>query len=63
MWEAMGVTPDVFYERKVVLGLLIPTWDYLTEAEVDATMTGRYKGDGRRMDDYTLPDYVEVPDG
>jgi hypothetical protein len=61
----LGTTPDSAYERKIATGLLQPTWDYLTPAEAHATVNGRYKGDGRRIDQYIDQDplgiYLEDP--
>lgn len=48
-----GTVPDREYHRKVVLGLKQPIQAVLSEAEMNATMTSRYRGDGRRLDAYT----------
>lgn len=44
------VRPDSFYERKLVLGLIQPTWAYMSDTEANAVLNGRYRGDGRRLD-------------
>lgn len=51
-----GKTPDPYYEEKVVRGLLTPTWEYLSPAEAEAVLNGRYRGDGRRIDQYVVDD-------
>jgi hypothetical protein len=53
-------TPDPYYEEKVVRGLTQPTWDYLTPAEAHAVLNGRYRGDGRRIDQYVTDDPLGV---
>lgn len=45
-------TPDPTYHRKIVEGLLEPTDDYLSDAELNATLRGRVRADGRRLDEY-----------
>lgn len=55
-WDLHGQTPDPYYERKVVEGLVEPTWDWMSDAEAHALLNGRYKGDGRRIDQWTLPE-------
>ena len=47
--------PDAFYHRKVILGLLTPSLDLLSEEEARALMSGRVHGDGRRLDAWVLP--------
>jgi hypothetical protein len=37
-------------------------WESLDEAALDATMKGRYRGDGRRLDVYVLHDAAEWPE-
>ena len=51
-WLSKGRSPDPFYEEKIVKGLLQPTWEYMSDAEAHATLNGRYRGDGRRIDQY-----------
>lgn len=55
-WELRGGTPPRYYHEKIVRGLTQPTWDYLSDAEAHALLNGRYRGDGRRVDQYTLPE-------
>lgn len=50
------MTPDPYYEEKVVRGLTQPTWDWMSESEAHALLNGRYKGDGRRIDQWVLPE-------
>jgi hypothetical protein len=52
--------PDPFYERKIVLGLLQPTFSYMTETEAFAVVNGRYRGDGRRIDQYVSDDPLDI---
>jgi hypothetical protein len=48
------------YHEKICKGLTVPTWDYLTDDEADAMLHGKYKGDGRRIDAYVVPDQKSV---
>lgn len=58
-WSRNDGQPDRNYHRKIVLGLLEPTDLYLTEDELRATLHGRSRGDGRRLDAYCLDDQVD----
>lgn len=51
-WRNGDVRPDPYYEQKVVEGLTSPTWDWLTDSEAETLLNGRYRGDGRRLDQY-----------
>lgn len=44
--------PDRYYEQKLVQGSITPTWDYMTDTEANAVVNGRYRGDGRRLDQW-----------
>ena len=55
-----GTTPDRFYEEKICRGLLQPTFDYLTDSEAEATVNGRYRGDGRRLDQFVDGDPMDI---
>lgn len=55
-----GATIDNSYHEKIVKGLLQPTWSYLSESEMEATVNGRYRGDGRRLDQYIVDDPLLV---
>lgn len=57
--EAMEWSRDAYYESKRLRGLLASPLDYLTDEEMNATMQGRSRGDGRRIDAYTSDDPVE----
>lgn len=59
-WKRKGVTPDRFYERKLVLGQTQPTWDYMTDTEAEAVINGRYRGDGRRLDLYVTDEPMGI---
>jgi hypothetical protein len=63
-WAAKGVVPDAGYHEKIVRRQLQPTWDYLSPAEIEATINGRYRGDGRRLDQYVTdePLMIELHD-
>jgi hypothetical protein len=52
------VTPDPYYHRKVVAGLVSPTWDWMSKAEAEMVLNGRYRGDGRRLDQWVAGDPV-----
>jgi hypothetical protein len=43
----------------VVLGLLTPSFDLMSEPEAKTLMRGKYRGDQRRLDDWTLPDSID----
>lgn len=55
-WASRDVTPDPFYERKIVLNLTQPVDTYCSSAEIEASLNGRYRGDGRRIDVYAPPE-------
>lgn len=57
---AGGPPPDPFYERKVVEGRITPSWDSMSEAEMDTVLNGRYRGDGRRIDQYIVDDPMMI---
>ncbi len=59
-WELRKVTPDPYYEEKVVKSLVEPTWDWMTEAEANTLLNGRYRGDGRRLDQWIAGDPLGV---
>jgi len=44
---------DDYYHRKIVLGLLQPTEDYIDAVEMDTLFRGRARHDGRRLDAWT----------
>ena len=50
------MTPDRYYEEKIVRGLVTPTFAYLTPEQAEATVNGRYRGDGRCLDQYVVDD-------
>jgi hypothetical protein len=50
------VTPEVFYEEKIAKAWTQPTFDYLSDSEAHALLNGRYRGDGRRVDQYVIDD-------
>lgn len=49
---ALDINADPYYHEKIVKGLVQPVSEYLLPAEINATMHGRPKGDGRRFDAY-----------
>jgi hypothetical protein len=57
---AGGPPPDQFYERKVVEGRITPSWDSMSGPEMDAVLNGRYRGDGRRIDQYIVDDPMMI---
>jgi hypothetical protein len=59
-WALRQQQPDAYYERKVVLGLIEPTWDWMSDAEANALLNGRYRGDGRRLDQWVSGDPIGV---
>lgn len=52
--------PDPYYEEKVVRGLIAPTWDWMSESEGAALLNGRYRGDGRRLDQWVTADPIGI---
>lgn len=48
--------PDRYWHEKVVKGLIVPTVDWMSESELHAVVNGRYRGDGRRIDQYIAGD-------
>lgn len=54
-----GVMPDQAYHRKIIEGLLEPTWSYLSDIEANTTLRGRRHQDGRRLDLYVVDDPVD----
>ena len=57
-WKELGTKPDPSYERKVMTRLITPTWDWMTDSESRAVLNGRYRGDGRRIDQWVLHEPV-----
>lgn len=57
-WDLTGALPDPYYHEKVVRGLVEPTWDWMSESEAHAVLNGRYRGDGRRLDQWVSADPV-----
>lgn len=55
-WEAAGTTPDRYHEEKIVRCLKQPQQDWISPAEAHAVINGRYRGDGRRIDQWTIPE-------
>jgi hypothetical protein len=47
---------DRSYHEKIAKNILQPADSYLSQTEIDATMNGRYRGDGRRLDPYVSAD-------
>lgn len=43
---------DPYYEAKIVRNLLHPIDSYLTAPEINATIGGRKRNDGRRLDSF-----------
>ena len=56
---AAGKQPDRSYHEKVVKGLLVPTWSYMTDSEAYAVMHGRRRSDGRHLDHWVLPEILD----
>lgn len=50
--------PDRTYERKIVEGLLQPTFDWMSDEEAEVLLSGRYRGDGRRLDQWITGDAI-----
>lgn len=41
-------------------GLATPTWDFMNESEANTVLNGRYRGDGRRLDQWIAGDPVGI---
>jgi len=52
--------PDRYWHEKLVKGLITPTSDWMTESELHAIINGRYRGDGRRIDQYITGDPLMI---
>ena len=48
--------PDRYWHEKVVKGLITPTVSWMKPSELHAIINGRYRGDGRRVDQYVVGD-------
>lgn len=59
-WSANKVTPDPYYEEKIVKGIATPTWDWMSDTEAHALLNGRQRGDGRRLDQYIAGDPLMI---
>jgi hypothetical protein len=59
-WWFFDQQPDPYYEEKIVKALVEPTWDWMTETEAEALLNGRYRGDGRRIDQWITADPLGV---
>lgn len=51
-----GREPDRYWHEKVAKGLITPTVDWMKDSELNAVINGRYRGDGRRLDQYVTGD-------
>lgn len=52
--------PDRYWHEKVVRGLITPTVEWMNNAELNAIINGRYRGDGRRIDQYITGDPLMI---
>lgn len=57
-WALLDIEPDPYYEGKIMEGVIQPTWDYMTDVEAYALLNGRYRGDGRRLDQWISSDPI-----
>ena len=55
-FQESGKTPDRYWHEKVVTGKITPTVDWMRPSELHAVINGRYRGDGRRIDQYVTAD-------
>lgn len=53
-WASDQEPPDRYYHKKIVEGKCSPTLGTMSESEEKALLEPRYRGDGRRLDDYTI---------
>lgn len=51
---------DRYYHEKIVKGLVQPAGSYLTRSQLHAVVSGRYRGDGRKVDAYVLYDPLDI---
>lgn len=49
-----GFKIDRYYHRKVVLGLVDLTDNYIDRSQMQALFGGRPRGDGRELDEWTI---------
>lgn len=54
--QRSGRTPDRYWHEKLVKGLITPTIEWMNSSELNAVINGRYRGDGRRIDQYVTGD-------
>lgn len=47
---------DPYYHEKIAKGIVKPSFDWMTEAESATLLNGRYRGDGRRLDQWVAGD-------
>lgn len=59
-WADRLDAPDRAYHEKIARGLLQPVATYLTDGELRATLHGRSRGDGRRLDAFCLDDQIDA---
>lgn len=50
---------DPYYHRKVVEGLVTPTLGWMGAGEERALLSGRRRGDGRRLDAWVVEDPID----
>lgn len=55
-FRSRGEPPDRYWHEKIVKGLITPTVDWMKPSELHAIINGRYRGDGRRVDQYVVGD-------
>jgi hypothetical protein len=53
---ATGRPIDPYYHRKVIQGLLVPTFETLDRSALRALWGGRVRADGRRLDSWVVDD-------
>lgn len=58
-WSLRDDEPDPRHHERIILGIITPVSEDLTETEIRATLHGRSRGDGRRLDAYCLEDPID----
>lgn len=59
-FKRTGAKPDRYWHEKVAKGLITPTVEWMNDAELNAIINGRYRGDGRRIDQYITGDPLMI---
>ena len=54
--QTSGRPVDRYWHEKLVKGLIVSTVEWMSASELNAIINGRYRGDGRRIDQFVTGD-------